>query len=110
MPHLDLPTHSLYYSLSGSGPHKVLLIPGMGAYHTHWTPLINSLPTNQYTCLLFDNRGVGYSMGFIGENRDRLTTKALARDVVLLLSFLGWRDGINVVGESMGMCWCVIVL
>lgn len=55
---------------------------------------------DKYTCLVFDNRGMGESDKPIL----RYTTSEMAKDVVELLNHVGWQDSrsIHVVGISMG--------
>lgn len=55
---------------------------------------------DKYTCLVFDNRGMGLSDKLIL----RYTTSEMARDVVELLDHVGWTGerSVHVVGISMG--------
>lgn len=55
---------------------------------------------SKYTCLVFDNRGMGES----GKPVLRYTTSEMAKDLVELLDHLGWNAprSIHVVGISMG--------
>lgn len=55
---------------------------------------------DKYTCLIFDNRGMGESDKPIL----RYTTSEMAKDVIELLDHVGWTAGrsVNVVGISMG--------
>jgi pimeloyl-ACP methyl ester carboxylesterase len=54
----------------------------------------------EYTALVFDNRGVGNS----GYPRGPYTTSAMAEDVICLLDYLGWTADreLNIVGISLG--------
>jgi len=54
----------------------------------------------EYTALVFDNRGVGNS----GYPRGPYTTSAMAEDVICLLDYLGWTANreLNIVGISLG--------
>ena len=47
------------YEVQGSGP-SVLLIQGVGAAGGAWRPQVEGL-ADRYTCLWFDNRGMGLS-------------------------------------------------
>ena len=55
---------------------------------------------DKYTCLVFDNRGMGES----DKPLLRYTTSEMAKDVVELLNHVQWQDSrsIHVVGISMG--------
>ncbi|KAJ3281214.1 hypothetical protein HDU76_008973, partial [Blyttiomyces sp. JEL0837] len=52
----------------------------------------------EYTCVAFDNRGVGWSDCPTG----RYTTSDMAKDTFELLLWIGWKEDIHVVGVSMG--------
>lgn len=55
---------------------------------------------DKYTCLVFDNRGMGES----DKPLLRYTTSEMAKDVVELLDHVGWTQprSVHVVGISMG--------
>lgn len=55
---------------------------------------------DQYSCLIFDNRGMGES----DKPLLRYTTSEMARDVIELLDHVGWTGerSVHVVGISMG--------
>lgn len=55
---------------------------------------------DEYTCLIFDNRGIGES----DKPLLRYTTSEMAKDVIELLDHVGWTAdrSVNVVGISMG--------
>ena len=54
----------------------------------------------EYTALVFDNRGVGYS----GVPAGPFKTSSMAQDVVALLDYVGWTTdrSVHVVGISLG--------
>ena len=58
------------------------------------------LKADEYTCLVFDNRGVGDS----GKPFMRYSTSEMAKDTVELLDHVGWtgKRELHVVGISMG--------
>lgn len=55
---------------------------------------------DKYTCLVFDNRGMGLS----DKPLLRYTTSEMAKDVIELLDHVGWTQSrsVHVVGISMG--------
>ena len=55
---------------------------------------------DKYSCLVFDNRGIGES----DKPLLRYTTSEMAKDVVELLNHVGWTEerSVHVVGISMG--------
>ena len=55
---------------------------------------------DKYTCLMFDNRGMGDS----DKPLLRYTTSEMAKDIVELLDHVGWTQSrsVHVVGISMG--------
>ncbi|PPQ85105.1 hypothetical protein CVT24_011971, partial [Panaeolus cyanescens] len=55
---------------------------------------------SQFSCLVFDNRGVGNS----GYPRGPYSTSGMAQDVICLLDYIGWtaERELNVVGISLG--------
>ncbi|KAF7164770.1 hypothetical protein CNMCM5623_009152 [Aspergillus felis] len=99
---------NLNYEIHGTGPVKLVWIMGLNAVLKDWkrqTKYFGHLNGSKYSCLVFDNRGVGQS--------DKPTcfysTSEMARDVVDLVSSLGWIDlnapatrAIHVIGASMG--------
>lgn len=70
------------------------------------------IEADKYSCLIFDNRGMGES----DKPLLRYTTSEMAKDVVELLNHVGWTEdrSVHVVGISMGgmisqeLVWCVI--
>ncbi|GIC90148.1 uncharacterized protein Aud_006580 [Aspergillus udagawae] len=99
---------NLNYEIHGTGPVKLVWIMGLNAVLKDWkrqTKYFGHLNGSKYSCLVFDNRGIGQS--------DKPTcfysTSEMARDAVDLVSSLGWIDlkapatrAIHVIGASMG--------
>jgi len=82
---------SIYYELHGNGPRKIIWIMGLGAYRTAWKRQSRYFGHEggrgeRYTCLVYDNRGVGLS----GVPNCRYSTREMAGDAVELLAHLGW--------------------
>jgi pimeloyl-ACP methyl ester carboxylesterase len=82
---------------------------GLGAFKTAWwrqTRHFGHRHGTTYSCLIFDNRGMGQS----SKPTRRYSTSEMARDTVDLLTHLGWlpsaadatRRDLNVIGVSMG--------
>jgi pimeloyl-ACP methyl ester carboxylesterase len=76
---------------------------GLGGVKQTWqrqTKDFGHTEAEKYTCLIFDNRGMGESDKPIL----RYTTSEMARDVIELLEHVGWKDdrSVHVVGISMG--------
>ncbi len=85
----------LAYRLRGSGP-PVVFIQGSGAHGDAWNPQIDSLQS-QFTCLSFDNRGMGPSQPLPAS----LTVEQMADDTLALMDHVGWSDA-HIVGHSLG--------
>lgn len=76
---------------------------GLGGYMNTWqrqTRDFGHLQGDEYTCLIYDNRGIGQS----DKPLLRYTTSEMARDAVELLDHVGWTEdrSVHVVGISMG--------
>ena len=69
----------------------------MGVHGQGWRPQVEDL-AGSYTCLTFDNRGMGASMP-AGEGP--LTLERMVADALALADAAGW-DRFHVVGHSMG--------
>lgn len=95
MPTLRHPDVLLSYEVIGQGP-PVLFIQGIGATGSAWSLQTEALQ-NSFTCLSFDNRGLGASMPCHGP----ITVQAMAEDALSLIEHLKW-DSAHVVGHSMG--------
>ncbi|KAL2835931.1 Alpha/Beta hydrolase protein [Aspergillus pseudoustus] len=99
---------NLYYETHGDGPIKLLWVMGLNAVHTDWkrqTKYFGHENAHKYTCLVFDNRGVGKS----DKPLSFYSTSEMAQDAVDLLAHLEWIDldappsrDIHLVGASMG--------
>jgi pimeloyl-ACP methyl ester carboxylesterase len=85
----------LAYEIQGQGP-PVLLIQGVGVHGNGWRPQVEAL-SNRYTCLTFDNRGMGESQPAGGP----VTVEQMAEDAVALLDAEGWGSA-HVIGHSLG--------
>jgi pimeloyl-ACP methyl ester carboxylesterase len=83
------------YEVEGSGP-PVLLIQGVGAAGGAWRPQVEGL-ADRYTCLWFDNRGMGRSQPAAA----RITVEQSAEDALALMDAEGWETA-HVVGHSLG--------
>ncbi|KAK3113489.1 hypothetical protein LTR53_009167 [Teratosphaeriaceae sp. CCFEE 6253] len=112
----------LSYEVHGHGPRKIVVrsrchqrtlwdeadcwtqwIMGLGGYMRTWqrqTKDFGHTEADQYSCLIFDNRGIGES----DKPLLRYTTSEMAKDVVELLDHVGWTEqrSVHVVGISMG--------
>lgn len=86
---------NLAYTVCGSGP-KVLFIQGVGVQGDGWRPQTEGLSA-RFTCLSFDNRGMGKSQPLAGP----ITTERMADDICAVLDAAGW-DAAHVVGHSLG--------
>ena len=83
------------YELRGSGP-PIVFIQGVGVHGSGWQPQVASLCTD-FTCLSFDNRGIGGSQ----PQSVPLSVEQMARDTLHLMDHIGWTSA-HVVGHSMG--------
>ncbi|KAI8925951.1 Alpha/Beta hydrolase protein [Entophlyctis helioformis] len=94
----DGPSADIYYEVHGSGPHRILLINGLGSIAHQWDLQLDFLATfPDFSVCVFDNRGSGFSSSPLG----RYTTKLMAQDTMSLLAHLGWTH-VHIVGLSMG--------
>jgi pimeloyl-ACP methyl ester carboxylesterase len=82
-------------TVSGSGP-PVVFIQGVGLHGDGWLPQVASLG-RAYTCMRFDNRGIGRSVPL----GSALSVERMAEDVRALMDAVGWDDA-HVVGHSLG--------
>jgi pimeloyl-ACP methyl ester carboxylesterase len=86
---------SLHYSVTGRGP-VVLFIQGVGVHGSGWRPQVDALAAD-FTCITFDNRGVGRSQP-VG---DPISVTGMADDACAILD--GQDVGAaHVVGHSLG--------
>ena len=94
---------SIAYEVHGHGPRRIIWIMGLGGLKRTWqrqTWDFGHLEADKYSCLVFDNRGIGDS----DRPLLRYTTSEMARDVIELLDHVGWTEkrSVHVVGISMG--------
>ena len=76
---------------------------GLGAFMWFWQRQIKDFGHDQastYSCLVFDNRGMGES----DKPLMRYSTSEMAKDTFELLDYLGWigERSVHVIGISMG--------
>lgn len=97
----DIPSYAdvddarLAYSRRGDGP-PVVLIQGVGVHGQGWRPQVDAL-AGKYSCLWFDNRGIGNSQ----PPARRLSVDRMARDTAAILDAVNWTDA-HIVGHSLG--------
>lgn len=84
------------YRVEGSGP-PVVLIQGVGVAGSGWAPQVDAL-RREFTCLTFDNRGMGGSQPI---GTAPVSVRQMADDTRWLMGRLGW-DSAHVVGHSLG--------
>jgi len=86
----------LSFQVEGTGT-PVVLIQGVGLHGEGWRPQLDRL-ASQFTCLAFDNRGIGRSqpMGVA-----TLTMEQMVDDTLAIVGSLGWVR-FHAVGHSMG--------
>jgi pimeloyl-ACP methyl ester carboxylesterase len=85
----------LHCTVEGQGP-AVLFIQGVGVHGDGWRPQVESLAAH-YTCVTFDNRGVGRSVPAAAP----LTVPQMADDARAVLDALGVESA-HVIGHSLG--------
>lgn len=78
-------------------------IMGLGTFKTHWQRQVQYFgheQCSQYSCLIFDNRGMGGS----DKPLARYSTTEMAKDTLELIDFIGWTSlrQLHIVGVSMG--------
>lgn len=93
----------LSYEIHGHGPRHIVWLMGLGGLKRTWqrqTRDFGHLEADKYSCLVFDNRGIGDS----DKPLLRYTTSEMARDTIELLDHVGWTEerSVHVVGISMG--------
>ncbi|KAF8547196.1 alpha/beta-hydrolase [Imleria badia] len=96
-----LESHSLYFEVHGRGPQKIIFIMGMNDTSFAWLPQVDHFgKLEQYSTLVFDNRGVGMS----GSPWGPYSTGGMAEDILSLLNYLQWTEdrSLHVVGISLG--------
>lgn len=95
MPKATLGDVTLHYDVEGQGP-PLLLIAGLGADSAAWAT-VKPLLTGRYTCITFDNRGVGRSDVPPGP----YTIPQMGADAAALIRHLGLGP-VAAVGWSLG--------
>lgn len=95
MPEVDIDGVNLHYDIEGEGP-PLLLIAGLGANSSSWAT-VKPLLKDRFTCITFDNRGVGRSDVPPGP----YTIDQMADDTAGLIRRLGY-DQVRAVGWSLG--------
>ena len=87
---------ALAFRKTGEGP-AVLFIQGVAVHGDGWQPQMVELSTN-YTCLSFDNRGIGNSQPL---GVKKLTVQQMAEDALALIDAQAWNK-CHIVGHSLG--------
>jgi pimeloyl-ACP methyl ester carboxylesterase len=91
----DRPGCRLAYDVTGGGP-AVLFVQGVGVHGAGWRPQVAAL-ADRYTCVTFDNRGLGRSVPAGGP----VTVDGMAADALAVLDAAGIAAA-HVVGHSLG--------
>lgn len=97
------------YEIHGNGPMKLVWIMGLAGFKTSWQRQTkdfghgqntNRDQSTKYSCLIFDNRGVGES----DKPLMRYTTTEMAKDTLELIDHVGWNSQrqLHVIGVSLG--------
>lgn len=78
-------------------------IMGLGTFKTAWQRQAQHFgheQGSQYSCLIFDDRGMGES----DKPLARYSTSEMAKDTLELIDFIGWKSlrQLHIVGVSMG--------
>jgi pimeloyl-ACP methyl ester carboxylesterase len=92
---LDFEGCHFAWRLEGTGP-PLLMIMGVGASGLGANPVVDILRSH-YTCLTFDNRGMGASQPAARS----LTVPQMARDTRAIMDAAGW-DTAHILGHSLG--------
>ena len=76
---------------------------GLGGMKYAWqrqTKDFGHIQADKYSCLVYDNRGIGDS----DKPRARYSTSEMAKDIIEVIDHLGWNDRrqLHVIGISMG--------
>jgi aminoacrylate hydrolase len=87
---------ALAYEVAGTGP-PILFVQGVGVHGDGWLPQVERLSA-KYSCLRFDNRGMGRSQP-LGDGQ--LTIDLMVDDALALVDTQTWAR-FHVVGHSMG--------
>ncbi|KAL8724192.1 MAG: hypothetical protein Q9166_008089 [cf. Caloplaca sp. 2 TL-2023] len=94
---------NIAYEVHGSGPRHLVFIMGLGTFKTAWQRQMQYFgheQGSQYSCLIFDNRGMGES----DKPLARYSTSEMAKDTLELIDSIGWTSPrqLHVIGVSMG--------
>jgi proline iminopeptidase len=90
---------NLFYKFTGSGDTLVILHGGPGLSHHYLFPQLDSLLSDQFTLLFYDQRGSGASDGI--EDTAKLTMKTFVEDLEAIRRHFKIRR-FNLVGHSFG--------
>lgn len=86
---------NLSYQVEGKGE-PIVFIQGAGVHGSGWQPQIEQL-SREYSCLFFDNRGIGTSQ----PNGTKLSIGQMSEDVEVLMDAENL-ESVHIVGHSMG--------
>ncbi len=90
------PSCTISYTVRGSGP-AVLFIQGVGVCGDGWLPQVDAL-SSRFTCITFDNRGIGES---VWTKPREFSVEEMAADARAVLEHAG-HSRAHVVGHSLG--------
>lgn len=93
--HLEHRGCQLWYKVRGKGI-PILFIQGSGLHGDGWNPQVDALKEH-YSCLTFDNRGMGKSQPYGAP----ITVPQLAEDAFALMDAVGWQSA-HIIGHSLG--------
>ncbi|KAL9014025.1 MAG: hypothetical protein Q9173_001328 [Seirophora scorigena] len=96
------PVH-IAYEVHGNGPRHLIFIIGLGTFKIGWQRQVQYFGHEQgsnYTCLIYDNRGMGES----DKPLARYSTSEMAKDTLALVNHLAWTSPrqLHVLGVSLG--------
>jgi pimeloyl-ACP methyl ester carboxylesterase len=89
------------HKAQGTGP-PVLLIQGVGVVGDGWRPQVDGL-ADRFTCITFDNRGMGRSTVGKTPQAPAYSVEVLAADALAIMDAHGF-DRFHVAGHSLGGC------
>ncbi|KDQ61139.1 hypothetical protein JAAARDRAFT_32143 [Jaapia argillacea MUCL 33604] len=92
----------LAYEILGAGHRKtpLVLVGGMSSLRGDWEKLSTVLAESR-PVLVYDHRGIGDSTYSTEAKDDEITAESMARDLLLLLQHIGWKE-LAICGFSMG--------
>lgn len=95
------PLH-ISYEVQGYGPTRLVWIMGLGGLKTAWqrqTKDFGHTQRDKYSCLIFDNRGIGDS----DKPLMHYSISEMAKDLIEVLDHVGWtrKRELNIIGISM---------